>query len=185
MKNILSNFICKQKFKKVIPVLIELKENTENVVIVSEKALIFSLHCLKKHINFQYTLLSYIAGVDYLNTKYRFAVVYDLLSLKYNSRIRIKVFINELVSLDSSISVFKNANWWEREIWDMYGIFFKNNSDLRRILTDYGFEGFPMRKEFPLSGFIELSYNNNNKRVVLEQIELSQEFRSFVFETPW
>jgi NADH/F420H2 dehydrogenase subunit C len=185
MKNILSNNISLKKINLLVPIIIELKSNFEIIIVVSEKNLLFSLNCLKNHINFQYNLLSCISGVDYFENKYRFAVVYDLLSLNFNSRIRVKVFVDELTSVNSVIPIFKNANWWEREVWDMYGIYFKNHIDLRRILTDYGFEGYPMRKEFPLSGFIELSYNNNKKRIVLEQIELAQEFRSFVFEIPW
>jgi NADH:ubiquinone oxidoreductase subunit C len=111
--------------------------------------------------------------------------VYDLLSITYNARIRIKVFINETTSVDSIVEIFQNANWWEREIWDLYGIYFNKHPDLRRILTDYGFEGYPMRKDFPLSGYVELRYNQNKKRIVVEPLELTQDFRYFNFETPW
>jgi len=102
-----------------------------------------------------------------------------------NSRIRIKVFVNEITSIDSTVNIFQNANWWEREVWDLYGIYFNNHPDLRRILTDYGFEGYPMRKDFPLSGYVEVRYDQTKRRVILEPIELTQEFRSFSFETPW
>jgi NADH:ubiquinone oxidoreductase subunit C len=112
-------------------------------------------------------------------------VVYDLLSLTYNSRLRLKVFTNELQSLPSSVKIFINANWWEREIWDLYGIYFDQHPDLRRILTDYGFEGHPLRKDFPLSGYIEVRYDDNKKRIVVEPLELTQEARSFTFESPW
>jgi NADH:ubiquinone oxidoreductase subunit C len=111
--------------------------------------------------------------------------VYDLLSLTYNSRIRVKVFVNEITSVDSIVKIFKNANWWEREVWDLYGIYFNEHPDLRRILTDYGFEGYPMRKDFPLSGYVELRYDQSKKRIVLEPIELTQEFRSFTYDMPW
>jgi NADH:ubiquinone oxidoreductase subunit C len=123
--------------------------------------------------------------VDFLTKNYRFSVVYDLLSLTYNSRLRLKVFTNELQSLPSSVNIFINANWWEREIWDLYGIYFDQHPDLRRILTDYGFEGHPLRKDFPLSGYIEVRYDDNKKRIVVEPLELTQEARSFTFESPW
>jgi NADH dehydrogenase (ubiquinone) Fe-S protein 3 len=123
--------------------------------------------------------------VDFLTKNYRFSVVYDLLSLTYNSRLRLKVFTNELQSLPSSVNIFINANWWEREIWDLYGIYFDQHPDLRRILTDYGFEGHPLRKDFPLSGYIEVRYDDNKKRIVVEPLELTQEARFFTFESPW
>ena len=107
------------------------------------------------------------------------------MSLTYNSRLRLKVFTNELQSLPSSVKIFINANWWEREIWDLYGIYFDQHPDLRRILTDYGFEGHPLRKDFPLSGYIEVRYDDNKKRIVVEPLELTQEARSFTFESPW
>jgi NADH/F420H2 dehydrogenase subunit C len=147
--------------------------------------LLFSLNCLKYHTNYKYNLLSCVSGVDFSYPKYRFGVVYELLSLVMNSRIRVKVLVNEITSIDSTVAIFRNADWWEREVWDMYGIYFNNHPDLRRILTDYGFEGYPMRKDFPLSGYVEVRYDQTKRRVVLESIELTQEFRSFTFETPW
>ena len=123
--------------------------------------------------------------MDFLGKDYRFSVVYDLLSLEFNSRLRVKVFTNEVTSLPSCTDVYINANWWEREVWDLYGIYFENHPDLRRILTDYGFEGHPMRKDFPLYGYIELKYDETKKRVVTVPVELAQDFRSFSFQTPW
>jgi len=99
--------------------------------------------------------------------------------------LRVKVFVNEITSVPSIVPIYINANWWEREIWDLYGIYFDKHPDLRRILTDYGFEGHPMRKDFPLPGFVELRYHESKKRIVAEVLELSQEFRFFTFETPW
>jgi len=157
----------------------------EGVFIVLNKHLLFVLTFLKLHIGFQYTLLSCVSGVDILNSKYRFAVVYDLLSLTYNSRIRVKVFVNEMTAVPSLIGIYINSDWWEREVWDMYGILFLGHPDLRRILTDYGFEGHPMRKDFPLSGYVEVRYDETKKRIVLEPVELTQEYRLFSFETPW
>jgi len=108
-----------------------------------------------------------------------------LLSLVFAQRLRVKAFLNEITPISSVVPVFPCANWWEREVWDMYGIFFENHPDLRRILSDYGFEGYPMRKDFPLYGYIELRYDENHKRIVAEPVEFAQEFRYFDFETPW
>ena len=108
-----------------------------------------------------------------------------MLSICYNKRLRLKIFLDETTFIFSVTSIFVNANWWEREIWDFYGIYFENHPDLRRILTDYGFEGYPMRKDFPLYGYLEVRYDDTKKRVVLEPVELSQEFRTFNFESPW
>ena len=117
--------------------------------------------------------------------KYRFKLVYELLSVRYNSRIRIKIFLNELMNVNSCDKLFLTGGWYECEIWDMFGVFFTNHSNLKRILTDYGFEGYPLRKDFPLSGFIEMRYNEIEKRVIAEPIELAQEYRTFKFLSPW
>src|SRR3546814_18827256 len=118
---------------------------------------------LKKHISLQFSLLSCISGIDFLGKDYRFCVAYDLLSLVFAQRLRVKTFLNEITPISSVVPVFPCANWWEREVWDMYGIFFENHPDLRRILSDYVFEGYPMRKDFPLFGYIELRYDENHK----------------------
>lgn len=140
---------------------------------------------LKHHTNTQYKSISDICAVDYPTKKNRFEIVYNLLSIQFNNRLRIKVQVNELQSVESITQIFKGANWFEREVWDLFGIFFTNHPDLRRILTDYGFEGHPLRKDFPLSGYLEVRYSEIKKRVVYEPIMLTQEFRSFDFETPW
>lgn len=168
----------------ILPILSSSPLASEKTLVLSHKNLLFSLNCLKLHISYQYKLLSCISGVDFINCKYRFGVIYDILSLTYNSRLRVKVFVNEITSVDSIVNIYINSDWWEREIWDMYGIYFNNHPDLRRILTDYGFEGYPMRKDFPLSGYVELRYDQSKKRIVLEPLELSQEFRSFTYEMP-
>jgi NADH dehydrogenase (ubiquinone) Fe-S protein 3 len=173
------------ELKKTLPLITFQKFVDENTIVVLNKHLSFSLQVLKNHINYQYSLLSCISGVDLLNKNYRFSVVYELLSLTFNSRLRLKVFLNEVTFVTSAVSIFINANWWEREIWDLYGIYFDKHPDLRRILTDYGFEGHPMRKDFPLYGYTEVRYDDTKKRVVAEPVELTQEFRSFTFETPW
>jgi len=173
------------KFKDIIPTYSFQTVLTEKTLVINYSYLLFSLTVLKKHTSYQYKLLTCISGVDLLGSSYRFLVVYELLSLTYNARLKLKVFLNEITTLQSSISIFINSDWWEREIWDLYGIYFSNHPDLRRILTDYGFEGHPMRKDFPLSGYIELRYDESKKRVITESIQLAQEFRTFTLETPW
>ena len=126
-----------------------------------------------------------ICGVDYPSRERRFDVVYHMLSMAHNTRIRIKVKTDETVPVQSITSLFPNANWYEREAFDMYGILFDEHPDLRRILTDYGFEGYPLRKDFPLSGFVEVRYDEERKSVVYEPVNLPQEYRSFDFMSPW
>ncbi|CAG2181013.1 unnamed protein product, partial [Oppiella nova] len=126
-----------------------------------------------------------ICGVDVPTRQYRFEIVYNLLSLRYNSRIRVKTYTDELTPIESICELFKGANWYEREIWDMFGVFFINHPDMRRILTDYGFEGHPFRKDFPLSGYTECRYDDEVKRVVIEPLEMTQEFRKFDLQSPW
>ena len=126
-----------------------------------------------------------VCGVDYPARDERFEVVYNLLSLKHNQRVRVKVTTNETEPVPSVTSVFSSANWYEREVWDLYGVFFTDHPDLRRILTDYGFEGHPQRKDFPLTGYVEMRYDEAQKRVVYRPVELVQEFRRFDFLSPW
>jgi NADH/F420H2 dehydrogenase subunit C len=140
---------------------------------------------LKNNILSQTRILIDITGVDFPSRPDRLEVVYQLLSTQYNIRIRIKTCVNEITPLSSITSIFPSASWWERETWDMFGVFFSNHPDLRRILTDYGFEGFPLRKDFPLSGYSEVHYDEAEKRVISEPIELAQEFRYFDFSSPW
>ncbi|XP_063984733.1 NADH dehydrogenase [ubiquinone] iron-sulfur protein 3, mitochondrial [Diachasmimorpha longicaudata] len=140
---------------------------------------------LRDHHNAQYSQLVDITALDVPSRPYRFELVYCLLSIRYNTRIRVKSYTDELTPVDSVCSIFKAANWYEREVWDMFGIFFSDHPDLRRILTDYGFEGHPLRKDFPLSGFIEVRYDDEVKRVVAEPLELAQEFRRFELSAPW
>ncbi len=126
-----------------------------------------------------------VTAVDYPQRDERFEVVYHLLSLKHNQRIRVKLAAGEETPVPSVTEVFNSANWLEREAWDMYGIYFSGHPDLRRLLTDYGFEGHPLRKDFPLTGYVEVRYDEDQKRVVYEPVKLSQEFRSFDFMSPW
>ena len=126
-----------------------------------------------------------ICGVDWPQREKRFDVVYHLLSPKQNLRIRIKVAVADGESVPSATAVYKGAEWFEREAWDMYGIPFSGHADLRRLLTDYGFEGHPLRKDFPTTGYVEVRYDDAAKRVVYEPVELKQEFRNFDFTSPW
>ena len=157
----------------------------EFVIVVKSQLLYDILVFFKYHTSYQFTILTCITGVDYPNNKYRFKLVYDLLSIRYNIRLRVKTFTHELLGARSCDDLFFTAGWYECEIWDMYGVFFKNHSNLKRILTDYGFEGHPLRKDFPLSGFVEMKYNETEKRVINESIELCQEYRTFQFLSPW
>ena len=176
-------FVQKYKmFNDIIPLISSRSFKKEVLIIIQSVNLLFTLNVLKKHINYQYKLLSCISGIDLFNNTYRFCVSYDLLSLVYNSRVRVKTFTDEITSLNSSTEVFINANWWEREIWDLYGVYFNNHNDLRRILTDYGFEGHPMRKDFPLFGYTETCYNESKKRIIIDRVQLTQEFRVFSYE---
>jgi NADH-quinone oxidoreductase subunit C len=126
-----------------------------------------------------------ICGVDYPGREQRFDVVYHLLSPHLNHRIRLKVVTDEVTPVPSIIDVYPAANWFEREAYDMYGILFTGHPDLRRILTDYGFEGYPLRKDFPLTGYVEVRYDEAEGRVVYEPVRLNQEFRNFDFLSPW
>ena len=157
----------------------------ELVVSVTTEHLINLLQCLRDHTNCQYKILCDLCGVDFPNREKRFEVVYNLLSVRYNSRLRVKTYAGETTAVPSVTSLYSAAGWYEREVWDLYGVYFANHPDLRRILTDYGFEGHPMRKDFPLSGYVEVRYDDEQKRVVTEPLEMTQEFRTFNFTSPW
>jgi NADH-quinone oxidoreductase subunit C len=126
-----------------------------------------------------------VCGVDWPEREKRFDVVYNMLSLKNNQRIRVKVATDETTPVPSAAPLFSSAGWFERETYDLYGVWFADHPDLRRILTDYGFEGHPLRKDFPLTGFVELRWDDLQKRVVYEPVKLTQEFRRFDFLSPW
>jgi len=157
----------------------------ELTVWVRRDAIVRVLGFLRDDSNCHFKMLIDICGVDYPQREERFEVVYHLLSHRHNQRIRVKVTTDEDTPVPSSCSVFPAANWFEREAWDLYGVFFSDHPDLRRLLTDYGFEGHPMRKDFPLTGYVEVRYDDEQKRVVYEPVKLTQEFRSFDFLSPW
>jgi len=132
-----------------------------------------------------FKILIDITAVDWPERGQRFEVVYNLLSIKHNQRVRIKAAVAEDILVPSICGIYRAAGWFEREVWDMFGIMFSDHPDLRRILTDYGFEGHPLRKDFPTTGYVELRYDDEQKRVVYEPVSLPQEFRRFDFMSPW
>ncbi len=152
---------------------------------VSAASIISVLTFLRDDVQCQFVNLTDISGVDYPQRAKRFDVVYQLMSPRQNQRIRVKVQADEDTLVPSAVPVFVGAEWFERETYDMYGVLFSGHPDLRRILTDYGFEGHPLRKDFPLTGFVEVRYNDELKRVVYEPVQLRQEFRNFDFLSPW
>jgi NADH-quinone oxidoreductase subunit C len=143
------------------------------------------MNFLRRDVQCQFISIIDICGVDYPSRAKRFDVVYHLLSPRQNQRIRVKVMADEDTLVPSVTEVFPGADWFEREAYDLYGILFSGHPDLRRILTDYGFEGHPLRKDFPLTGFVQVRYDDEVKRVVYEPVELRQEFRNFDFLSPW
>ncbi|KAK6904561.1 NADH dehydrogenase (ubiquinone) Fe-S protein 3 [Kwoniella mangroviensis CBS 10435] len=145
-----------------------------------------TLTFLRDHTQCQYKQVMDITAVDFPSRVNRFEIVYHLLSVAHQSRIRVKTYADEVTPVPSSVGVFNGANWYEREVWDMYGVFFSGHPDLRRILTDYGFEGHPLRKDFPLTGYSEVRYDEEKKRVVYEPLQLTQAFRNFQDgNSPW
>jgi NADH-quinone oxidoreductase subunit C len=159
--------------------------NGELMVVVRREAIVRALTFLREDSQCLFKVLVDICGVDYPDRPERFEVVYNLLSLTQNQRIRVKVTTDEDNPVPSVTRVFSSANWYERETWDLYGVMFSDHPDLRRILTDYGFDGHPLRKDFPLTGFVQVRYDEEQKRVVNEPVKLGQEFRRFDFMSPW
>lgn len=161
-------------------------EHGELILEAQRDAILDVLQFLRDDRECAFKMLVDLCGVDYPDRgEERFEVVYNLLSLTQNQRIRVKVRTSEDVPVPSVVHVFSTAGWLEREAWDMYGIYFAGHPDLRRILTDYGFEGHPQRKDFPLTGYVELRYDEELRRVVYEPVKLTQEFRTFDFLSPW
>jgi len=159
--------------------------NGEAIVTVKRESIVPVLTLLRDDPALHFEVLLDVSGVDYPDRPERFEVVYQLLSLRHNRRVRIKVTTDENTPVPSVTGVYNSAGWYEREAWDLFGIFFSDHPDLRRLLTDYGFEGHPMRKDFPLTGYVEVRYDEGQRRVVYEPVKLTQEFRSFDFLSPW
>ena len=188
------NYSSNSKLKKLTAIIKEIfgkREYSYNIsnnqlcIKIKKDILIYVLNTLKEDKDLDFKQLIDICAVDYPNKEDRFEIVYHLLSLGLNQRIRIKVLVKDGEILPSVVSCYSAANWFEREIWDLFGIVFSGHPDLRRILTDYGFEGYPLRKDFPLTGFVEVSYDDKEKRVINQSVDLTQDFRTFDFESPW
>ena len=174
LMKLLPQFITKISIEKNDIIVYTKAKNVKSIILF-----------LKNHSHAQYKILTDLTAVDYISKKNRFQIVYNLLSLTFNTRIIVKLNVNELTPVDSIVSIHSSAGWYEREVWDLFGVFFLNHPDLRRILTDYGFEGHPLKKDFPLSGFTSLCYNEEYKRVVTESVEFSQESKNMSFSNPW
>ena len=160
-------------------------ENNELLVEIEETELLDVVQFLKSHEKCKFRQLIDIAGVDYPENEKRFELIYLFLSHEHNLRIKLLIKFQINQTIVSLTKIFPSANWMEREVFDMYGIKFKNHPDLRRILTDYGFKGHPLRKDFPLTGFNEVRYSEKEKKVIYESVKLEQNYRNFDFESPW
>ena len=157
----------------------------ELTLVIQRESITKVLTYLRDHGDYLFKQLIDLCGVDYLEREQRFEVVYHLLSVKYNRRLRLKVHTDENSPVPSATAVYSAANWWEREAWDLFGIHFEGHPDLRCLLTDYGFKGHPLRKDFPLTGYVEVRYDDERKRVVYEDVQLPQAYRNFDFLSPW
>lgn len=160
-------------------------DRDELTLLVRREAVPRVLGFLRDDVNCQFKQLMDLCGVDFPGREERFDVVYNLLSLTHNRRIRVMVRTDERTPVPTVTGVFSSAGWWERETWDLFGILFREHPDLRRILTDYGFEGHPLRKDFPLTGYVEVRWDDEQKRIVYEPVKLMQDFRNFDFLSPW
>ena len=180
-----------KKLEKLINSELSIKINTSSInnaellIEIDANNLIDVTQFLKSNENCKFKQLIDIAGVDYPENEKRFELVYLFLSHENNLRIKLLIKFETDQSINSLTKIFPSANWMEREVFDMYGIKFKNHPDLRRILTDYGFKGHPLRKDFPLTGFNEVRYSEKDKKVIYEPVKLEQNYRNFDFESPW
>ena len=157
----------------------------EIVISSAATSLLRLIQFLKEDQNCKFNILIDICGVDYPEKDKRFEIVYHFLSLSVNRRIRVKLMTDEGTKIPSIVDLFPSAGWYEREVYDLFGVIFSGNTDLRRLLTDYGFKGHPLRKDFPLTGYVEVRYDEEQKRVIYEPVKLTQEFRNFDFVSPW
>ena len=160
-------------------------EYDELAIVARPESIVRVLSFLRDDVNCQFKQLMDVCGVDYPGRPQRFDVVYNLLSLTHNRRIRVKIRTDGQAAVPTVTGVFSSAGWWEREAYDLYGIWFRDHPDLRRILTDYGFDGYPLRKDVPLTGYFEVRYDDEQKRIVYEPVKLTQDFRNFDFLSPW
>ncbi len=158
---------------------------SELTVTIKREQVVNVLTFLRDDAACKFVQLTDVCGVDYPERVERFEVVYHLLSMHHNQRIRVKLSTDAETTVPSVTGVYPSANWYERETWDLYGVMFDGHPDLRRLLSDYGFQGHPLRKDFPLTGYVEVRYSEEEKRVVYEPVKLTQEYRSFDFMSPW
>ncbi len=178
ISNIINSFVNEEDYV--------LEFNKGNYQLFLKKpVLIKVVKAIKENEKLKFNQLIDLTAVDFPNKENRFEMIYIFLSVEFNIRIIITFFINEEDAVDSLTNLYPSANWYEREVWDLFGIIFNNHPDLRRLLTDYGFIGHPLRKDFPLSGNVEVKYDLNSKKVVYEPLNLTQSFREFEFESPW
>lgn len=159
--------------------------NGELIIKVAPTKVKRILFFLQNHTQSQYKVLIDLCAIDYPEKKKRFEIVYNLLTITYNNRIKVTTSADEITPVDSVVDIFSSADWLEREAWDMFGIFFIGHKDLRRILTDYGFRGHPLRKDFPVTGYVEVRYDDVEKRVITEKVSLAQDYRVFSFNSNW
>ncbi len=159
--------------------------NDEIVITINKLDLVEVIYTLKDEYKYSFRQLIDITAVDYPQRDQRFEVVYFLLSLTHNIRIRLKVCIAENELIDSLTTQYSNADWLEREVYDMFGIYFRGHKDLRRLLTDFGFDGSPLRKDFPLTGFVELEFDSEQQKIVYKPVELNQAYRDYAYRSPW
>ena len=175
-----------ENFSSLNSLIIEKKIfNNDLSILINHSNIIDVIKILKDEENFNFNQLIDLCGVDWPEEEFRFQVIYNLLSMSNNSRITIKLFTDENNKVKSIKKLFSSADWYEREAFDLYGIVFEGHDDLRRLLTDYGFEGHPLRKDFPLTGYVEVKYDSDKERVIYEPVKLKQEFRDFDFESAW
>lgn len=182
-------FVNQNEFLKKIalyfPEILYFSIGKQSFIRVSVDQLWNLIYFLKNHTYSLFKQLIDLSSIDYPERKFRFELFYHLLSMKYNSRLTVTTTISEGVYVDSITNIYPAADWYERETWDMFGIFFRNHPDLRRILTDYGFKGHPLRKDFPMTGYVEVRYDDFLKRILYEEVSLAQEYRIFTLENNW
>ena len=175
-----------ESFSSLNSLIIEKKIYKNDLsILIDHSNIIDVIKILKDEKNFNFNQLIDLCGVDWPEEEFRFQVIYNLLSMSNNSRITIRAFTDENNKVKSIKKLFSAADWYEREAFDLYGIIFEGHDDLRRLLTDYGFEGHPLRKDFPLTGYVEVKYDSDKERVIYEPVSLKQEFRDFDFESAW
>jgi NADH-quinone oxidoreductase subunit C len=175
-----------ESFSSLNSLIIEKKIYKNDLsILIDHSNIIDVIKILKDEKNFNFNQLIDLCGVDWPEEEFRFQVIYNLLSMSNNSRITIRVFTDKNNKVKSIKKLFSSADWYEREAFDLYGIIFEGHDDLRRLLTDYGFEGHPLRKDFPLTGYVEVKYDSDKERVIYEPVKLKQEFRDFDFESAW